>query len=57
MISRSVKAEAIDPKAGMTLDELAAYIAECQEAEVPGNVRVRVRVNVRGGIKAVETRG
>jgi len=57
MISRNVKAEAVNVKAGMTLDELAAYVAECQDAEVPGDVRIRVRVNVRGGIKAVETRG
>lgn len=56
MISRSVKAEAVDAKQGMTLDELAAYVAECQEVDVPGDVRVRVRVNVRGGIKLVETK-
>lgn len=57
MISRNVKAEAADAKHGMTLDELAAYVAECQDADVPGTVRIHVRVNMKGGIKAVETRG
>lgn len=56
MITRGVQAEAADVKVGMTLDELAAYVQEALRAEVPGNARIHVRVNVRGGIKRIETR-
>lgn len=56
MITRMVQADAGDPKAGMTLDELAAYVQEAFRVGVPGDARVHVRVNMRGGIKRVETR-
>jgi hypothetical protein len=56
MITRTVQADAVDAKAGMTLDELAAYVQEAHRAEVPGDARIHVRVNVRGGIKRIETR-
>lgn len=56
MITRTVKAEAADLKHGMTLDELASYVEEARRAEVPGGAHIHVRVNVRGGIKRVETK-
>lgn len=56
VITRVVKAEAADPKLGMTLDELAAYVEEARRAEVPGGARLYVRVNLKGGIKRVETK-
>lgn len=56
MITRTATAEAEDPKLGMTLDELAAYVEEARRAEVPGEARLHVRVNMKGGIKRVETR-
>lgn len=56
MITRVVKAEAADPKLGMTLDELASYVEEARRAEVPGSAHVYVRVNLKGGIKRAETK-
>lgn len=56
MITRTVQAEASDPKGGMTLAELADFVAEAQRAEVPGGSRVHVRVNMRGGIRRAETK-
>lgn len=56
-ITRAVGAVAEDEKQGMTLDELAAFVQEAMRAEVPGAARVHVRVNMRGGIKKLETRG
>ncbi|MEV0584084.1 hypothetical protein [Nonomuraea sp. NPDC050310] len=56
MITRTVKADASDPKQGMTLDELAAFVQEAHRAGVPGDARIQVRVNFSGGIKKLETR-
>lgn len=56
MITRTVAADAADPKTGMTLDELATYVQEALRAEVPGEARIHVRVNMRGGIKRLESR-
>lgn len=56
MITRTVQTDAVDVKLGMTLDELAAYVQEALRAEVPGDARIHVRVNVRGGIKRIETK-
>lgn len=55
-ITRAVAAVAEDDKTGMTLDELAAFVQEAMRAEVPGDARVHVRVNFKGGIKRLETR-
>jgi len=55
-ITRGVAAEATGPKTGMTLDELAAFVQEAMRAELPGDTRLHVRVNFRGGIKQLETR-
>jgi hypothetical protein len=56
VITRTVQADAVDPKTGMTLDELATYVQEALRADVPGEARIQARVNMRGGIKRLETR-
>ncbi|MEU9887949.1 hypothetical protein [Sphaerisporangium sp. NPDC051011] len=55
-ISTNVASTATDPKTGMTLDELAAFVQEAMRAGVPGDRPVKVVANMRGGIKKVETR-
>lgn len=49
-------ATAEDPKQGMTLDELAAFVENARSHSIPGDARLNVRVNMRGGIKRIETR-
>ena len=56
MIRRTVRADATDPRAGMTLAELAAFVQAALREDADDNQPVRVRVNIRGGIKQVETR-
>ncbi|WP_197042473.1 hypothetical protein [Microbispora rosea] len=55
-ISNRIEATAADEKTGMTLDELAAFVQEAMRAGVPGDTVVRARVNMRAGIKRLETR-
>lgn len=55
-ITRTTRAEATDPKAGMTLTELAAFVQTAMRDDAPGDVPVKVIVNFRGGIKKLETR-
>jgi hypothetical protein len=54
--TRTVKVDAADPKLGMSLDELAAFVDEARQENVPGDTIPKVRVNVRGGIKRLETK-
>jgi hypothetical protein len=49
-------AVADDQKAGMTLDELAAFVQEAMRAGIPGDTVVKARVTVRGTIKSLETK-
>jgi hypothetical protein len=56
-VERKVNAEAADPKHGMTLDELAAFVQEAKSAEVSGETVVKVTVNLRSGIKKTEVTG
>lgn len=56
MITRTVKVDAIDAKAGMSLNELAVFVNEARHENIPGDTPIKVRVNVRGGIKRVETK-
>lgn len=55
-VTRMVGAKAADLKRGMTFAELASFVAEAREAGVSGDARIHVRVNVRGGIKTMETK-
>ena len=55
-VTTGAGAVADDQKQGMTLDELAAFVQTAMRAEVPGDTRIHVRVNMRGGIKRLETR-
>ncbi|GAA0969886.1 hypothetical protein GCM10009555_017800 [Acrocarpospora macrocephala] len=52
-----VEADATDPKRGMTLDEMAAFVQEAMRAEVPGDTPVKIRVNWSSGIKRLEIKG
>lgn len=51
-----ISAEADDPKAGMTLDELAEFVEQARQHGTPDDTRPRVRVTMRGGIRRIETR-
>jgi len=51
-----ISAEADDPKAGMTLDELAEFVEQARQHDIPGATHLHVRVNMRGGIKRIETK-
>lgn len=54
---KTVKAEAADPKHGMTLDELAAFVQEAMRAEIPGTTVVRATATWRASIKRAEVKG
>jgi hypothetical protein len=54
---KTVKAEAADPKRGMTLDELAAFVQEAMRAEIPGTTVVKAVATWRSNIKRAEVKG
>ena len=54
---KSVRADATDPKHGMTLDELAAFVQEAMRAEIPGSTVVRMDATWRSSLKRVEVTG
>jgi hypothetical protein len=56
-VERKVKAEAADPKNGMTLDEMAAFVQEAMRAEVPGETVVKSTVTWKQSIKKIEVTG
>ena len=43
-VQRTVSVEAIDPKAGMTLDEMAAFVQDAIRADIDGSTPVKVAV-------------
>jgi hypothetical protein len=53
---KAVKARAADPKHGMTLDELAAFVQEAMRSEIPGTTTVRITSTWRSSIKRAEVR-
>lgn len=54
---KTVKAEAADPKHGMTLDELAAFVQKALREDVPGHTTVKIVATWRGTIKRTEVKG
>lgn len=56
-ISRTLTAKAIDPRRGMTLDELEAFVADAKKGGLSGNVPVIVRIAWGGKIKHAEVKG
>ena len=54
---KTVKAEAADPKHGMTLDELAQFVQEAFRADIPGTTTVKTVATWRGTIKRAEANG
>ncbi|GAA2990569.1 hypothetical protein GCM10017559_08250 [Streptosporangium longisporum] len=55
-VTHTIRAEASDPKAGMTLAELAAFVQAALREDADDGVPVKALVNIRGGIKKLETR-
>ncbi|MFG2001716.1 hypothetical protein ACGFNU_21450 [Spirillospora sp. NPDC048911] len=54
---KTTTAEAADPKHGMTLDELAAFVEEARGAEIPGTTIVKATATWRSSIKKLEVKG
>lgn len=52
----TVKTEASNEGHGMTLPELQAFINDCAAAGVKPDTKLMVRVNIKGGIKAIWTK-
>lgn len=55
-VTTSAAADADDQKLGMTLDELAKFVQHALRQEIPGDTRLHVRANLRGGLKRIETK-
>lgn len=55
--STTIKATAVDEKAGMTLGELQAFTAATARADVPLDRTVKVRVGYSGQIRWIEVKG
>lgn len=51
---KTTTAEAADLKHGMTLDELAAFVAEARLADIPGGTTVKATATWRSSIKKLE---
>jgi len=50
-----VERKAEDKKAGMTLDELAAFVQEAMRHDVPGDTRITALAGFRAQLQAVGT--
>lgn len=55
--TRTVKATATDPRHGMTLDEVAAFVQAAMKAEMPGGTVVKQTTTWKGSIKKLEVTG
>lgn len=51
------RATADDPKAGMTLDELEAFVQAARKAEIPGDTIPKMTATWRGTIKKLNAEG
>lgn len=52
--TRSLKTPAVDPKKGMSLVELDAFLKECDAASIRSIARPKVTVGFKGQIKSIE---
>ena len=50
----TVRADADDRNAGMTLDELARFVQEAMRLDVPGSAWVRVVAGLRSQVQRLE---
>lgn len=57
MISTHILGAEAASKDGMTLDELAAFVAEAQKAGVRGNAQPKVTIKFGGRIRKIEVKG
>jgi hypothetical protein len=55
-VTHTIRAEASDAKQGMTLAELAMFVQAALREDAADDVPVKAIVNMRGGIKKLETR-
>ncbi len=56
-VERTVRQAAADPKHGMTLDEVAAFVQEAMRQEVPGDTVVKMAATWKSSIKRLEISG
>ncbi|MDK9341368.1 hypothetical protein [Propionibacterium freudenreichii] len=56
-VQRSVSVEAIDPKAGMTLDEMAGLVQDAMRADIDGATPIKVTVGFRSQIRVATIGG
>lgn len=56
-IETTVKAQAVDTKSGMTLDELGAFVQQAMREGVPGSTIVRIECTWRSSIKKARATG
>ena len=56
-VQRSIRQDAADPKRGMTLDEVAAFVQEAMRQEIPGETIIRQTTTWKQSIKRLEISG
>ncbi|WP_260290921.1 hypothetical protein [Propionibacterium freudenreichii] len=49
---RSVSVEAIDPKTGMTLDEMAGLVQDAMRADIDGSTPIKITVGFHSQVRA-----
>ncbi|AOT24582.1 hypothetical protein E6_54 [Propionibacterium phage E6] len=53
-VQRSVSMEAIDPKAGMTLDEVDAFVQDAMRADIDGATPIKITVGFRSQVRTAK---
>ncbi|MBD8019372.1 hypothetical protein [Brevibacterium gallinarum] len=53
--SITLTSDAVDKREGMTLEELAAFVAEAYALQLPDGTRIRVEAGFRQQIKQIKT--
>lgn len=56
-ITKTVTADARDPKHGMTLDELGQFVQRAMRAGIDGGTVVKINATWRTSIRRAEVRG
>jgi hypothetical protein len=52
-VSRTIRRDALDKKAGMNLAEMAAFVQDAMRLDVPGNVVPKPRMGWKGQIEGL----
>ena len=53
-VQRTVSVEANNPKAGMTLDEMAGLIQDAMRADIDGSTPIKVTVGFRSQVRTAK---